>query len=85
MILKSINDIIGFLSSNRYTDPQSINEICKAALNKTFMPFSIGEPKQMEYYIYWLNVYQDKQKKGEDLPVFIDMTVPFDIKQLYKV
>jgi hypothetical protein len=83
MILKNIDDIIGFLSANRFIDFNTIDEICKGALGKGFMPFNVGESRTIEHYIYWLNIYQDRQRKGLELAIWIDQEIPFNLKLIY--
>lgn len=86
MVLKSISDIIGFIDTYNVTDLQTINDICKSSLDATFLPFKVSDDiRTKEHYIYWLTIYQDRQKRGLELPTWIDTEYPFDIRQIYKV
>jgi hypothetical protein len=86
MQLNTINHLIEFLSVNNINDFNTINKLVMEMTGRGFMPirFSNREPTPLDYYIKWLNIYQDKMTKGLELPIWIDVSVPFEITDIYK-
>lgn len=87
MILKNINDLIGFIDMYNICDTETVNSLVIPCLGIQFVPISFGiEEHKKDYFIYWLENYKRLKEQGKEPIVFIDavdVMGNFDITKIY--
>lgn len=83
MILRNLTDVINFIDVYNITDLEKINEMCKSLQIPCFIPikFENDELRGKDYYIYWLNKFNDGLKDGTQNDIFIDVDKPFRLNR----